>query len=205
MASHPCYLLFAGVNGAGKSTLFQTGHWNQDGNIDVLPRINPDEIIVANGWDWRSEVDQIKAGKIAVRQIHEYLSNFQSFNQETTLTGQSIVRNIRKARDGHYHIVMFYICVSDPAIANARIAHRSKVGGHLIDEGVVMRRYDASLANLIHVVPLCDETYLYDNTINLELEARFKGDELAYYNPSAPHLPWLARVLKALGYSEVAL
>lgn len=203
MASKPYYIVFAGVNGAGKSTLFRTGLWKR-GDVDAaLPRINSDEIISENGWDWRSEADQLKAGKIAVRRIRSHLEGRESFNQETTLTGSSIMRNIQRAHEADYRIVMFYVCVSDPAIANVRIAHRGEIGGHLIDEEVVERRYSASLANLASAIKLCDETYLYDNTVSLELEARFKCDELAYYNPSAPHLRWLAQTLEALGYLEI--
>lgn len=203
MTSKAYYIVFAGVNGAGKSTLFRTGMWHHGAISPTLPRVNSDEIIADNGWDWRSEADQIKAGKLAVRLMRSYFANRESFNQETTLTGTSILQNIRRAHGEGYCIVMFYVCVSDPAIANDRIAHRGETGGHLIDESVVNRRYDASLSNLASIIELCDETYLYDNTESLELEARFKQDELAYYNPSAQNLAWVTRTLEALGYFEV--
>lgn len=203
MAPRPYYIVFAGVNGAGKSTLFRTGLWSRGGADATLSRINPDEIIAENGWDWRSEADQLKAGKIAVRRIRSHLENRESFNQETTLTGMSIMQSIRQARGAGYRIVMFYVCVSDPAIANERIAHRVETGGHLINEEIVERRYDASLLNLASAIGFCDEAYLYDNTVSLELEARFKCGELVYYNPSAPSLRWLAQTLETLGYFEV--
>lgn len=203
MGAQPYYVLFAGVNGAGKSTLFRTGLW-QHGNVGAaLPRVNTDEIVVENGWDWSSEADQIKASRIAVRRIRGFLDKRESFNQETTLTGRSIMRNIREARERGYRIVMFYVCVKDPAIANGRIEQRGSAGGHLIDPAVVVRRYGSSLSNLIEAIPLCDEVYLYDNTIHLELETRFAKGELAYFNPSEPGLAWIARIVGAFGWHEV--
>lgn len=204
MGGQPYYILFAGVNGAGKSTLFRTGLWQHGGITTSLPRVNTDEIIVENGWDWSSEADQIKAGRMAVRRIRGFLDERESFNQETTLTGRSIMRNIRRARELGYCIVMFYVCVKDPVIANNRIEQRGSAGGHLIDSAAVERRYDSSLSNLIEVIPLCDEVYLYDNTILLELETRFEKGELAYFNPSEPGLAWIARVVGALGWHEFA-
>jgi len=205
MAAQPYYILFAGVNGAGKSTLFRTGLWEHGDIGTSLPRVNSDEIIVENGWDWRSESDQIKAGRVAVSSIREHFENRRSFNQETTLTGKSIMRNIRKARELGYRIIMFYLCVDDPAIANDRIVKRGSIGGHSIDADTIARRYDASICNLIESIDAYDELYLYDNTVNLELEARFKSGELAYFNPSEPGLAWVASVMESAGYHEIDL
>ena len=203
MRSQPYYILFAGVNGAGKTTLYRSGLWQHGGINTEMPRVNPDEILVANGWDWRSEADQMKAGRLAVKSIRRHFGQLESFNQETTLTGNSIMRNIRHAREAGYRIVMFYVCVSDPAIANERIERRGSIGGHSIDPQTVTNRYEASLSNLIRITDACDELYLYDNTIRLELEARFKFGELAFFNPAEPHLAWIARILNALGYVDV--
>ena len=63
------YVVIAGVNGAGKSTLYQT-----DDNLKNLPRVNVDEIIKEIG-DWKNTSDIFTAGKIAVKNITEYLKN----------------------------------------------------------------------------------------------------------------------------------
>lgn len=199
----PYYILFAGVNGAGKSTLYRTGLWETGSLGPSMPRVNSDEILQDNGWDWRSESDQMKAGRIAVRRIRQHFEKHESFNQETTLTGHAIMRNIKKANETSYRIVMFYVCVDDPAIANGRIAQRGAIGGHSIAPNTVARRYDASLSNLASAIPLCDETFLFDNTVNLELEARFEFDELCYFNPSEPGYKWVSRVMGSMGYREI--
>ena len=86
------YVIFAGVNGAGKTTLYQTNREYFD-----LPRINLDEIVRGIG-SWKNSKDISEAGKIAVRDIRKLFEEEKSFNQETTLCGHSIFRNIDKAR-----------------------------------------------------------------------------------------------------------
>ena len=58
----PNYVIFAGVNGAGKSTLYNT----IIPDLDLGIRINTDEI-VRNIGDWRSNQDQVKAWRIALK------------------------------------------------------------------------------------------------------------------------------------------
>ena len=81
------YIIIAGVNGAGKSTLYQTLD-----SLKNIERINIDEIVREFG-TWRNSQDVMKAGKIAVRKIKEYFEKGISFNQETTLCGNSTVSN----------------------------------------------------------------------------------------------------------------
>ena len=66
-----------------------------------MPRINMDEIVREFG-SWRVSADISKAGMLAVRKIKEYLENGVTFNQETTLCGNSIIRNIMKAKEKGY-------------------------------------------------------------------------------------------------------
>ena len=84
----PIYTIFAGVNGAGKSTLYST---LLQENHDFGVRINSDEIVISNGGDWRNTKDQAKAMKETVRLIKDCIKKGISFNQETTLTGRSMI------------------------------------------------------------------------------------------------------------------
>ena len=97
------YILIAGVNGAGKSTLYQTLD-----SLKTMKRVNTDEILKSFG-DWKKSSDVMSAGKIAVNRIKEYFVEGISFNQETTLCGSSIIRNIKKAKDLGYEIEMHLI------------------------------------------------------------------------------------------------
>ncbi len=200
----PVYILFAGVNGAGKSTFFKTNMWRTRASTGTLPRVNSDEILAAHGWDWQDEAAQLRAGREAVRLIRQHFENRESFNQETTLTGRSIMRNLALAKEFGYRIIIFYVGVSDPETANARIAHRATIGGHSIDSETVAKRYDASLRNLEKAIAICDETHLYDNSRLFQLQASFARDELVYCAPRAPLPTWVEQTLKSIGYIEIS-
>ena len=88
------YIVLGGVNGAGKSTLYQILD-----NLKKMPRVNTDEIVKELG-DWRNTSDVLKAGKIAVQLIDKYFSEGISFNQESTLCGNYIIKNFKLAK--HY-------------------------------------------------------------------------------------------------------
>lgn len=169
MLEQAYYFLFAGINGAGKTTLFRSGQWMYANSMMDIPRINSDEILVEQGGDWRSTTDQIRAGREAVRRVHHYLNTNTSFNQETTLAGKTIINTIREAQRLGYWVIMNYVGVESPSIANGRIAHRTRVGGHGIEPELVERRWKRSLANLERCLDICDEIRLYDNTSSLTL------------------------------------
>lgn len=152
------YILIAGVNGAGKSTLYQALN-----SLQGMHRINTDEIVREIG-DWKNPLDLMDAGKIAVRTIKEYFENGISFNQETTLCGKSILRNIEYAKQLGYRVEMHYVGVESVEIAKERIAYRVAHGGHGIPDEDVERRFIESRRQLKIVLPLCDMAVLYDNT-----------------------------------------
>lgn len=205
MADAPYYILFAGVNGAGKSTLFRSGMWEHGAIDSSLPRVNSDEILAANGWDWRDSSLQARAGREAVRLVRDHIAARETFNQETTLAGRSIMKTIERAREAGFRIIVFYVGVENPEIANERIAHREAIGGHGISPDVVNRRYESSVAHLVDIIELCDEVYLYDNTVLLKLMARFERDELAYVDLWSPQITWHRNVIKRFGYIEIDL
>ena len=172
------YTIFAGVNGAGKSTLYAV---TKDDSL-AKNRINSDEILRENSGNWRSLKDQSLAMKEAVRRINSYLGQGVSFNQETTLTGRSIINNILKAKKQGYVIDIHYVGVENADIAIERVHTRVKRGGHGIAEDDIRRRYTESLNNLVKVIPLCDKVMVYDNTKEFERIAMFRAGKLIMVN-----------------------
>jgi len=134
-----------GVNGAGKSTLYNLAMINQ--NIKNTIRINTDEIVREIG-DWRNNSDQLKAAKMAINLRNECFLCGKSFNEETTLTGKSILKTIDRAKELGYELQLFYVGVSSTEIAKERIKNRVEKGGHYIENDVVEKRYYESLKNL---------------------------------------------------------
>jgi len=165
----PTYTIFAGVNGAGKSTLYST--LIQE-NHDFGVRVNSDEIVISNGGDWRNKSDQAKAMKMAVKLIKDCMNKGISFNQETTLTGKSMINNILKAKRLGYKIIMNYVGLSSPELAIQRVAYRVSMGGHGIPEEDIKRRYYVSLSKLKELMSLIDELYIYDNSNHMNLVAK---------------------------------
>lgn len=153
------YILIAGVNGAGKSTLYQTLQ-----SLQKMPRVNSDEILREFG-DWRNPDDVLIAGKIAVKKISEFIDENITFNQETTLCGRSILKNIKKAKEQGYFIELHYVGLERVEIAKDRVLKRVMQGGHGISENDIERRYIETFKNLRVILPICDLTAFYDNTI----------------------------------------
>lgn len=152
------YILIAGVNGAGKSTLYQTLDSLKD-----IKRVNIDEIVRENG-NWHNPADVMTAGKQAIRVIKDYFDKGISFNQETTLCGNSILKNIDTALNEGYVVELHYVGVDSVDIAKQRIAYRVEHGGHGIPDKDVERRYTESFINLKKVIGKCDMAIMYDNT-----------------------------------------
>lgn len=182
------YTIYAGVNGAGKSTFYKT---NTDGKDDKS-RVNSDEILRENDGDWRNIEDQALAMKEAIRRVNYYLNNGLSFNQETTLTGKSIINNIEKAKKLGYTINLYYVGLNSADIAIKRIRKRVNEGGHGIPEEDVRRRYDQSLENLTRVIPICDKVELFDNTHCFARVAVYKEGSPTLINNKCK---WLNRVI----------
>lgn len=162
------YTIFAGVNGAGKTSIYKSIYYEENKSEK---RINTDEMVAIIG-SWRDNNLQVKCAREAVKLIDYYIKNDISFNQETTLSGKSIIKNIKKAKEKGFYIVMNYIGVDNPEIAKERVKIRVSKGGHGIPEETIERRYYESLDNLKKVLDICDEINIYDNT------NRFK--EIAY-------------------------
>ena len=172
------YIVFAGVNGAGKSTLYHSGLWRRAEFPEEMERVNSDEILRQTGGEWGNTADQLRAMKEAVRRIEENFILGISFNQETTLAGRKCIQDIKRALDLGFKVVMFYIGVNHPDIANNRIAHRVSVGGHSIEPEVVGRRYKASLGNLQIAIEICNEVYLFDNSYELTFMRAYRQGQL---------------------------
>ena len=169
--------IFAGVNGAGKSTLYNSE--NLDNEIKYSTRINTDEIVRKIG-DWKNNSDQIKAAKIAINLRNDCLQYEKSFNEETTLTGKTILKTIDKAKELGYELQLFYIGVNNPEIAKERIRNRVEKGGHNIADEIVEKRYYESLKNLKQVITKFDEVYLYDNSIRYKHIFSFTNNKILY-------------------------
>lgn len=180
------YVIIAGVNGAGKSTLYQIND-----NLKKMPRINVDEIVKEIG-SWKEFKDVFAAGKIAVEKIAEYLQNGVSFNQETTLCGKMIIKNILKAKELGYFIELHYVGVESVQIAKDRVKYRVKHGGHGIPDKDIEKRYIETFRQLNLILDECDLIAFYDNTVRFRRFAICRKGKLARISHDIP--AWFSKV-----------
>ena len=171
------FYLFAGVNGAGKSTLYNSESLNND--IKNTIRINTDEIVREIG-DWKNNSDQLKAAKIAINLRNECFLYGKSFNEETTLTGKTILKTIERAKELGYELQLFYVGVSSTEIAKERIKSRVEKGGHHIENDIVEKRYYESLKNLKEILLKFDKVYLYDNSKKYKNIFSFSNNKILF-------------------------
>ena len=184
------YILIAGVNGAGKSTLFHVLE-----ELKNMPRVNTDEIVKQFG-DWNSISDFFNAGKQAVKMINEYFECGTTFNQETTLCRNNILKNIKKAKSLGYYIELHYVGVENVEIAKKRVAYRVSVGGHGIPEEDIERRYVETFENLNKIVSECDRISFYDNTNEFERFAVIEDGKFVVLVEDVPE--WFGKIKKPL-------
>ncbi|KOM98725.1 ATPase [Clostridium botulinum] len=179
------YTIFAGVNGAGKTSIYKSIYYNE--NIDEK-RINTDEMVARIG-SWQDNNIQIKCAREAVKLIKKYIVEGISFNQETTLSGKSIISNIKLAKEKEFYVIMNYIGVESVDIAKERVAIRVSKGGHGIADEAIERRYNDSLANLNKVISMCDKINIYDNTEMFKLVMVINNGEIIWKDRNSPN--WL--------------
>ena len=81
------------------------------------------------------------------------------------MAGRSYTRLIPRWREQGYRVKLFFLRLSRPEIAIARVKQRVAEGGHDVPESVIRRRFHAGLRNFEHVYKdLVDEWAVYDNS-----------------------------------------
>ena len=147
------YTIIGGVNGCGKSSL--TG---------ALKAERSDLGTVLDG-DRPSTID-------------ECLEKGISFTQETTLSGAHTERTIRRAKDLGYTIRLYYIGLDTVEESLGRIQNRVAKGGHNILREDVERRFSTRFADVLRVLPYCDEARFFDNDNGFVEVAEYRNGEL---------------------------
>ena len=163
MISSRRILIVAGANGAGK-TAFATEFLPNEADCPIF--INAD-LIAAGLSPFRPDLTALRAGRLMLSMIRDYVRRGESFAFETTLSGRSYARLIPHWREQGYSVELFFLRLSRPEIAIARVKQRVAEGGHDVPEPVIRRRFHAGLRNFEHIYKgLVDEWVVYDNSGN---------------------------------------
>ena len=162
------YTIIGGVNGCGKSSL--TGALKAE-RSDLGIIIDVDKLNAQLG-------GVLEGGKAAVRKIDECLEMGVSFTQEITLSGARTERTIRRAKDLGYTIRLYYIGLDTVEESLGRIRNRVAKGGHNIPREDVERRFSTRFADVLRVLPYCDEARFFDNDNGFVEVAEYRNGEL---------------------------
>ncbi|MCR5222218.1 MAG: ATPase [Lachnospiraceae bacterium] len=182
------YVVIAGVNGAGKTTFFSA-----ENSFNDIEKINLDEVVREIG-NWNNPDDVVKAGKLVITRIKEYFEKGVSFSQETTLCGNSILNNLKKAKELGYSIEMYYVGLDSADIAKERVRYRVHRGGHGISDEDIERRYEESLSNMKAVLPMCNKAFVYDNSESFRRIAIFRNGVCERLSGDVPK--WYEKAMK---------
>lgn len=136
--------IIAGPNGSGKTTF--ANKFTKDIN---LPFLNADEI--AFNLDNNPRKVRIRAGKLFIKEINEYILKNRSFVMETTLSGKYVLRLINKFKKHGYRIEIFFVFVESIEECISRIKIRVQKGGHPIPKKDIIRRFNRSKINFWNV------------------------------------------------------
>lgn len=178
------YTIIGGVNGCGKSSL--TGALKAE-RSDLGLIIDVDKLAAQLG-------SPVEGGKAAVRKIDECLEKGISFTQETTLSGARTERTIRRAKERGYTIRLYYIGLDTMEESLGRIANRVAKGGHDIPREDVERRFSTRFADVLRVLPYCDEARFFDNDNGFVEVAEYRNGELIPRVSTPPR--WLLELME---------
>ena len=161
MESPKRILIIAGPNGAGKTTFAREFLPDEEA---YLTFINADLIAVGLN-PFHPETVAIQAGRLMLSMITDYVDKGDSFAFETTLSGRGYARLIPRWRAQGYRVKIYFLRLSTPEAAIARVRGRVSEGGHHVPDDVVRRRFHAGLRNFERIYRgLVDEWALYDNS-----------------------------------------
>jgi predicted ABC-type ATPase len=149
----------AGTNGAGKSAI--VGEFLANAGAEYF---NPDAFarnLIDAGYS------QLEANSVAWQfgfdALRRAIDRNESFAFETTLAGNSIIRELQRAIDVGLEVCIWYVGLSSPERHISRVKARVSRGGHDISAEIIRRRYPRSLANLVSLIGRAAEVHVFDN------------------------------------------
>jgi len=157
----PKLYIIAGPNGAGKTTFAKK----------FLPEyarcpnfVNAD--LIAQGLaPFSPSKVSIKAGRLLLGQINEFIHKKEDFAFETTFAGRSYLSLIKGVKRRGYSVHVFFLWIPSVKLAQERIKQRVKEGGHDIPVEDIKRRFNRSQKNFFELYQsVCDSWIIFDNS-----------------------------------------
>jgi predicted ABC-type ATPase len=159
-ASKPTIYLIAGCNGAGKTTFAKEFLPHE---VKCLRFYNADEI--ARGLSpLDPSAGAIKAGRLLLSGVRDSINRRETFALESTLSGKTYVRTLKRALSSAYDLELHYLWLSNVEQAIARVRRRVRMGGHNVPTADIRRRFKRSLVHLLDdYLALATRWAIWDN------------------------------------------
>jgi predicted ABC-type ATPase len=109
-----------------------------------------------------------KAWLEMVRLLSVAIANGEAYVFETTLGGSTIAGHLRSAASAGLDVRIWYVALANSDLHIARVQRRVLAGGHDVPDERIRARYDSSRANLLELMPVLKELWVYDNSEDLE-------------------------------------
>jgi predicted ABC-type ATPase len=160
-ARRPRCIIIAGPNGAGKTTFAREFLPCEAG---IIHFVNAD--LIASGLSpLRPELAARRGGRLVLNELARLAKARQDFAFETTLSGRTYLRFIRKWKASGYRVQLVFLSLPSVELALQRIAARVRQGGHDVRRADVVRRFDRSWNNFrLLYRDLADTWAVYDNS-----------------------------------------
>lgn len=143
--STPICWIIAGPNGAGKTTFA----------LQYLPTVancrnfvNAD-LIAAGLSPLSPETELLAASRLFLKEIENRIQAKQDFAFETTLSGRSYLKLIKRLQTEGWRVKLIYLALPNVEMSRQRVAERVVHGGHNVPLQDIERRFSRSLRNLL--------------------------------------------------------
>ena len=167
-------IIIAGPNGAGKTT-FASEYLPNEANTPTF--INAD-LIAAGLNPFQSELSAVRAGRLMLEMIDDYVRRGESFVFEVTLSGRGFARMITQWQQQGYWVKLYFLRLPSADMAVARVRNRVRRGGHDVPEEAIRRRFDAGWRNFNLIYKgLVDEWAVYNGSQSPPLMTEYGGKD----------------------------
>lgn len=129
-----------------------------------MPIINPDDIAAALPRRPDGTLDELLAGREALRDRERMLGSGCSFAIETTMSGNNPLRFMSEATQRGFKLTLVYVGIGSAALSLQRVRDRVAAGGHNVPVAAVMRRYPDTMSKLTTALAMAERAYIIDNS-----------------------------------------
>ena len=147
---------------SGKKASFATEFLPNEANCPLF--VNA-ALIAAGLSPFRPDWVSVRAGRLMLNMIHDYVRKGESFAFETTLSGRGYARWIPHWQAQGYRVKLFFLRLPTVEAAIKRVAQRVLEGGHDVPQPVIRRRFHAGWRNFQSIYrDLVDAWAVYDSS-----------------------------------------